>query len=155
GEAHRTLTALAQSGLPVCAVDVPSGLDGQTGEVQGLAVQARHTVTFFRKKPGHLLLPGRSLCGRLEVADIGIPAQVLQGLGANAHENTPALWSDAYPWPGESGHKYHRGHVLVAGGADMTGAARLAALAAARIGAGLVSVAAPASVWQVYAMALT
>ncbi len=123
---------------------MPSGLDGATGAVLGAAPQAALTVTFFRKKPGHVLLPGRALCGTLMLADIGIPASVLGAIGPKAHENGPALWLDAFPWPALEGHKYSRGHLLVLGGAVMTGAARLGARAAARVGAGLVTVAAPA-----------
>ena len=155
GVAHAVIEALAASRLPSVAVDVPSGLDGATGEVRGAAAPAVATVTFFRKKPGHLLLPGRVLCGEVELADIGIPAAVLADIAPKTHENGPALWLDAYPWPRAEGHKYRRGHVLIAGGDIMTGAARLAARGAARIGAGLVTIAAPRAVWPVYAAALT
>ncbi|RXN91709.1 bifunctional ADP-dependent NAD(P)H-hydrate dehydratase/NAD(P)H-hydrate epimerase [Achromobacter aloeverae] len=155
GVARDTLEALAASGLPVCAVDVPSGVDGDSGQVRGVAAPADFTVTFFRKKPGHLLLPGRALCGELVLADIGIPGSVLAQVPPRAHENDPALWLARFPWPRVEGHKYARGHVLVVGGAVMTGAARLSAMGAARVGAGLVTVAAPASAWQVYAAALT
>ena len=73
---------------------------------------------------------------------------------SNAFENSPELWLSKYPWPKRDGHKYQRGHVLVFGGAEMTGASRLAARAALRIGAGVVTLAAPKSVWQVYASSL-
>jgi ADP-dependent NAD(P)H-hydrate dehydratase / NAD(P)H-hydrate epimerase len=155
GAARALIEALAERKLPSVAVDVPSGLDGATGEVKGAAAPAAVTVTFFRRKPGHLLLPGRLLCGETLLADIGIPAAVLEGIAPKTHENAPALWLDAYPWPRLDAHKYRRGHALIAGGEVMTGAARLAARAAARIGAGLVTVAAPAEVWPVYAAALT
>ncbi|WP_454690094.1 NAD(P)H-hydrate dehydratase [Achromobacter aloeverae] len=155
GVARDTLKALGASGLPVCAVDVPSGVDGASGQVRGAAARADFTVTFFRKKPGHLLLPGRQLCGELVLADIGIPDDVLEQVPPRAHENDPALWLARFPWPRVDGHKYARGHALVVGGAVMTGAARLSAMAAARAGAGLVTVAAPMSAWPVYATALT
>ncbi|MDX3895708.1 NAD(P)H-hydrate dehydratase [Pusillimonas sp.] len=155
GPALEVLREVAHRSLPVCAVDVPSGLDGATGQVLGMAVPARHTVTFFRKKPGHVLLPGRQLCGQITLADIGIPPQVVEGMDEIAFENEPALWRDMFPWPRADDHKYARGHVLVVGGEIMTGAARLSAMAAARAGAGLVTVAAPAPVWPVYAAALT
>jgi NAD(P)H-hydrate epimerase len=141
--------------LPIVAVDVPSGVDGASGAVRGSAAHAALTVTFFRKKPGHLLYPGRGRCGETVVADIGIPAAVLDEIAPRCFENAPALWCDAVPWPAPEGHKYSRGHALVAGGAVMTGAARLAARAAARAGAGLVTVAAPSEVFVVYAAALT
>jgi len=155
GAAFDTIRALAASRAHVCAVDVPSGLSGDTGQVLGMAAAADVTVTFFRKKPGHLLLPGRRLCGRLVVADIGIPVSTLDQVPAGAFENGPAQWLQDYPWRTEDSHKYRSGHALVLGGATQTGAARLAAMAAARVGAGLVTVAAPAASWAVYAAALT
>jgi NAD(P)H-hydrate epimerase len=155
GAAKTMVEALGARAIPVAAVDVPSGLDGATGAVLGVAPKAAITVTFFRKKPGHLLFPGRALCGTVLLAEIGIPAGVLGPLAPKTHENGPALWLDAYPWPAHEGHKYSRGHLLVRGGAVMTGAARLAARAAARIGAGLVTVAAPQAAWPIYAASLT
>jgi NAD(P)H-hydrate epimerase len=142
----------ALNDLPVAAIDVPSGLSGDTGQpLGGVAVKAALTVTFFRKKPGHLLLPGRALCGEIVVADIGIPPQAA---AAGLHQNTPGLWR--YPWPDAEGHKYTRGHcVVVSGAAAHTGAARLAARAALRVGAGLVSVASPPNAVMVNAAHLT
>src|SRR5487761_1793808 len=148
------IDAVAKSHLPVVAVDVPSGLDGASGAVLGAAAPATITVTFFRKKPGHLLLPGRILCGELQLADIGVPAAVLDAIAPCTFENDPALWLDAYPWPVHGTHKYKRGHAVVLGGATMTGAARLAARSAQRIGAGLTTVAVPAAVFPIYAGAL-
>ncbi len=142
----------ALNDLPVVAIDVPSGVSGDTGQPLGAVhVTAALTVTFFRKKPGHLLMPGRALCGELVVADIGIPPQAAD---TQLHENTPALWH--FPWPKAQGHKYDRGHcVVVCGPAHATGAARLAARGALRIGAGLVSVAAPPEAVAVNAAHLT
>lgn len=123
----------------VLAIDVPSGVDGATGLVRGYAPQAEATVTFFRRKPGHLLLPGRDLCGDCVLAEIGLPASVLDTVRPQTFANGPALWH--VPTLTASGHKYSRGHVTVLGGA-MTGAARMAADASRHAGAGMVTIAA-------------
>jgi hydroxyethylthiazole kinase-like uncharacterized protein yjeF len=150
GAAAQMVEAL--NDLPVAAVDIPSGVSGDTGlPLGGVYVKAALTVTFFRKKPGHLLLPGHLLCGETVVADIGIPPDAAN---TTLHENTPALWH--FPWPRLEGHKYSRGHcVVVSGPAHATGAARLAARAALRVGAGLVSVASPPEAVAVNAAHLT
>jgi hydroxyethylthiazole kinase-like uncharacterized protein yjeF len=124
----------------IVAVDVPSGVDGGTGQVRGYAPQAALTVSFFRLKPGHLLLPGRDRCGALVLADIGLPAAALQQVQPHSFGNSPALWR--LPTLDASAHKYARGHVTVLGGPAMTGAARLAADAARHAGAGMVTIAA-------------
>src|SRR5581483_150883 len=136
-----TMNAL---GKPIVAVDLPSGINGASGAVMGVAVQATATVTFFRKKPGHLLLPGRMHCGAITVADIGIAASALTRIAPNTFENTPAVWRSHFPVPKLDGHKYSRGHaVFVSGPLWSTGAARLAARGALRAGAGLVTIASP------------
>jgi NAD(P)H-hydrate epimerase len=154
GPAAATLAASARRDMPMVAIDVPSGVMGDTGDAMG-AVQATLTVTFFRKKPGHLLLPGRLLCGELVVADIGTPESVLDHLDVDSFENGPALWAAALPSPHDGGNKYTRGHALISGGYPMTGAARMAARAAARAGAGLTTIAVPEIALPIYAAALT
>ena len=141
---------------PIVAVDLPSGLDSTTGTPLGCAVEAALTVTFFRAKPGHFLLPGRNLCGTVVVADISIPDSVLEAIGPTHFENVPDLWGKALRWPDPRAHKYTRGHALVVSGPlSRTGAARLAAGAALRAGAGLVTLASPGSALAVNAAHLT
>lgn len=144
GEAAALIGRINDSGAPVVAVDLPSGVNGDSGAVMGTAVRADRTVTFFRRKPGHLLYPGRHLCGRTIVADIGIASAVLETIAPSCAENSPPLWERDYPRPQPQGHKYTRGHaVVVSGPATRTGAARLAARAALRAGAGLVTLLSP------------
>jgi NAD(P)H-hydrate epimerase len=150
------IRAVRASGNPVCAVDVPSGVMGDIGQVAGDAMQADLTVTFFRRKPGHLLLPGRGLCGEVQTADIGTPVAVLDQIAPRSFANAPGLWAAQFPQPQIEDHKFVRGHAVVAGGGlAVTGATRLAAYAALRIGAGLVTVAAPPDAFSTYAASLT
>ena len=124
----------------ILAVDVPSGLDGATGCARGAVAQAERTVTFFRRKPGHCLLPGRDLCGEIVLADIGISESVLTAISPRCWANGPWLWR--LPALPASTHKYARGFVTVLGGDSMTGAAQLSAAAARYGGAGMVTIAA-------------
>ncbi|MGX1099004.1 hydroxyethylthiazole kinase-like uncharacterized protein yjeF [Amorphus sp. MBR-141] len=156
GVAAELVAAINRSGADVVAVDLPSGVSGLSGRVLGTAVEADATVTFFRLKPGHLLLPGRSHCGDVGVADIGIPAEALEAIAPAAFRNAPALWAESWHVPGSDAHKYARGHaVVVSGPMARTGAARLAAGAALRAGAGLVTVASPPDALAVNAAHLT
>ena len=144
GGIARLVEAVNDNDTPVLCVDVPSGIDGDTGAVCGCAIKASVTLTFFRRKPGHLLLPGREHCGCLHIVDIGIDNQVLNVIKPHCFANEPALWRGKLPTVETDQHKYSRGHVLaVSGGHCKTGAARLAAIGALRVGAGLVSVASP------------
>lgn len=148
GEAGAVIEAVNAAGRPVLAVDVPSGIDGDTGAVRGVAIRADRTVTFVALKPGHLLQPGCARCGATECVDIGTGEAALEaGLAASGEpvfRNGPDLWSAGFPRPSAESHKYTRGHALVLSGpATKTGAARLAARGALRIGAGLVTLASP------------
>ncbi|HVJ51277.1 MAG TPA: NAD(P)H-hydrate dehydratase [Aliidongia sp.] len=153
GAAADTLRAVSERRVSMIAVDLPSGVQGDSGADLG-AVAAALTVTFERKKPGHLLLPGRDLCGELVFAGIGLDPSALGAIAPRTWENSPALWHEALPRPAAASHKYGRGHALVLGGYPTTGAARLAARGAARLGAGLVSVAVPEQALAVYAASL-
>ena len=157
GAMAKLVRELNASNLPVVSVDVPSGIAGDSGKAMGdIAIDADLTVTFFRKKPGHVLMPGRKSCGEIIVADIGIPEETITEIQPTLFENDPALWRAQYPSPQTGAHKYARGHcVVVSGPAHATGAARLAARGALRIGAGLVSVASPPDAVSVNAMELT
>ncbi len=156
GDAARAVDIALARQLPVIAVDLPSGVSGDSGKILGCAFRAELTVTFARRKPGHLLLPGRPLCGEVVLADIGIGDDIIDTLGIRTFENTPALWQADFPRPAVDTHKYRRGHVNVfSGGPSATGAARLSALAAARAGAGAVTVLSPGNAMQVNAAHLT
>jgi hydroxyethylthiazole kinase-like uncharacterized protein yjeF len=156
GDPHAMIEAINANGAPVLSIDLPSGINGTTGAIMGTAVRATETVTFFRKKPGHLLLPGRIHCGRVRVADIGIPDAVLDEIRPATFENIPDYWQAAFPVPRIDGHKYARGHaVVVSGNLTSTGAARLSARGALRVGAGLVTVLSPDDALSVHAASLT
>lgn len=145
GEVAALVHRVNASQAAVIAVDVPSGLSGETGRADEAVIRADETVTFFRLKPGHLLHPGRGLCGVVTLADIGITAEAAFGdgvLAARTFCNAPALWQAEWPNHAVDTHKYKRGAVLVlAGGLAGVGAPRLGARAALRIGAGLVTIA--------------
>ncbi|MEG3618034.1 NAD(P)H-hydrate dehydratase [Magnetovibrio sp. PR-2] len=151
----------AQGTAPILvAVDIPSGLNGDTGRALGgrrrggICFHADLTVTFCRPKPAHALMPGRGVCGDIVIADIGVEDSVVADVHGETYLNTPALWADSFPVYEEDIHKYARGHVVVLGGETMTGAARLASLAVRRAGAGLCTVAVPKAAFPIYAAAL-
>src|SRR6202166_3959399 len=156
GEPLEMIEAINANGVPVLAVDLPSGINGTSGAVMGVAVRATETVTFFRRKPAHLLLPGRIHCGRVRVADIGIDTSVLAEIHPQTFENLPSFWRRSFPVPRMDGHKYDRGHtIVVSGGVAATGAARLSARGALRAGAGLVTLASPRDALAINASALS
>ena len=151
GEIAALLQRVTNDAGGVLAVDMPSGVDGDTGAVPGYAPMADITLTFFRKKPAHVLYPGRDHMGEIIVADIGIPCAVLKTISPLLAENDPALWGDRFPELKFDSHKYTRGHLIVVGGETMTGAARLAARAARRMGAGLATIITAPSAFDIYA----
>ena len=156
GNTVKMIDQVNQTGVPILAVDLPSGIDGSNGALRGTAIKATHTISFFRPKPGHLLFPGRDYCGSTEIANIGISKKVLDDIRPQTFHNDPALWRSCFPRPAFSDHKYDRGHgVVISGGPDSTGAARLAAMAALRIGAGLVTLASPVDALAINAAHLT
>ncbi|WP_049735499.1 bifunctional ADP-dependent NAD(P)H-hydrate dehydratase/NAD(P)H-hydrate epimerase [Rhizobium ecuadorense] len=156
-DVRTVIERVAEAGLPVLAVDLPSGLDGRTGRVMGAAFRACNTITFMTRKPGHLLMPGRELCGELEVFDIGIPARIIRAeASGTVAENGPDAWKAALPAEQLETHKYKRGHLVVfSGEADKTGAARMSATSGLKAGAGLVTIAAPRAAMAANAAHLT
>lgn len=156
GEVLAAIERANAADVAVVAVDLPSGVSGASGDVLGGAFAATVTVTFARKKPGHLLYPGRALCGEVVVADIGISDATIVATGTRCLESDPGWWRGQFPVPAENDHKYSRGHVGVfSGGVAATGAARLSAMAAARAGAGAVTVLSPGSALSANAAHLT
>lgn len=139
GDVARVVQHLAATPERVVAIDVPSGLPGDTGQPLGICGRAGLTVTFHARKPAHVLEPGVGRCGEVIVADIGLSATE-----STLFENGPDLWASRFPWPTSSSHKHARGRlVVVSGPAWSTGAARLAARAGLRIGAGVVTMLSP------------
>lgn len=152
GVAAEILERATEMGLISIAVDLPSGINGNTGAAQGAVLPATETITFFRKKPGHVLYPGRGVCGDITVVDIGIPANVMDQIAPQCKENAPDDWIDQLTAAASpTSHKYTRGHLVIAGGEKMTGAARIAATSARRAGAGLVTLAVPEASFDIYA----
>lgn len=155
-EAIRRMAAWRGPGRAAVAADIPSGIDGDSGRALGEAARCDVTVTFVRRKPGHVLLPGRLACGRIVVADIGQPEACVAEAAGGLRTVGPAGWRAHWRGAQIDGHKYDRGHcVVTSGGPTRTGAARLAARAALRVGAGLVTLAAPGSALSVAAAHLT
>jgi NAD(P)H-hydrate epimerase len=152
GAAARLIEQINTGSGPVVAVDIPSGIDGATGSIRGMAVRADVTVTFVRAKPGLVLLPGRIHAGEIVAADIGIEERHLSALGGQMSIDLPCRWRRLLPRRDLLSHKYTMGHALVVGGpAHATGAARMTASTALRIGAGLVTVAVDPDAVAIYA----
>ncbi|NTF07738.1 NAD(P)H-hydrate dehydratase [Agrobacterium rubi] len=155
-EVAAVIDRVEKASVPVLAVDLPSGLCGRRGVPLGRAFQAERTVTFMTRKPGHVLMPGRSLCGEVEVFDIGIPLRIVKEHCGSVFENHPSLWKSAFPKSDDDTHKFKRGHLTVfSGPSHATGAARMAAMAGFRAGAGIVTIAAPHEALGVLSATLT
>lgn len=156
GDVANVIRRITEVDVPVVAVDLPSGVCGRRGTILGTAFAASMTITFAALKPGHLLMPGKSLCGDIELVDIGIPQRIIAACAGPIRRNAPDLWRDDLPVIDGASHKYRRGHLAVfSGPGTKTGAARLAALAGLRSGAGLVTIASPADALCANAASLT
>ena len=135
---------------PYCiSIDIPSGINGDTGQVLGVAIKSNETITFTKKKPGHLISPGKEYCGDVIVKDIGINLEKLS-FKPYIYQNHPDNWINKFPWPNQNSHKYKRGFALIICGEKMTGASRLAARGAARIGCGLLCLGVPKKSYNIY-----
>ncbi|WP_313611246.1 NAD(P)H-hydrate epimerase, partial [Rhizobium sp.] len=155
-ELNRVIDAVTEAAVPVLSVDLPSGLCGRRGVPLGASFRAQRTVTFMARKPGHLLMPGRELCGALEIFDIGIPSRILAAHEGSVAENDPLVWRGALPRSDMETHKFRRGHVTVfSGPPHATGASRMTALSALKAGAGIVTIAAPREALDVLSVTLT
>ena len=152
GQVRATIEMLNQRQISCVAVDMPSGVHGDTGSVLGVAPKADLTVTFFRPKPGHLLYPGRGYCGEIVVTDIGIPESCLSVIRPRQFINVPELWMADWPWHYPQDHKYQRGHVAVLGNPDMPGAACLALRAARRTGIGVAAYLVPKEARHIFSL---
>jgi hydroxyethylthiazole kinase-like uncharacterized protein yjeF len=156
GDLAKLVEAVNAAPATRIAIDVPSGIDGRTGQVRGVSIEADHTITFFRAKPGHWLMPGREKSGRIHIESIGMDETVLGVIKPKVRLNLPDIFARFLPAPGVSDHKYTRGAaIMVSGGPWNTGAARLAAISALRAGAGLVTVASPEAALPINAAHLT
>ncbi len=156
GIAADCVTALARSECVVVSADVPSGVFGDRSARPDVAFAADLYVTFNNLKPAHVLEPAAAACGEVQVVDIGIPPAWTDQIDRLARLNSPEAWWDGFPRREAGTHKHREGRLVVfSGGASSTGAARLAAHAGLRMGAGLVTLASPPSALQVNASALT
>jgi ADP-dependent NAD(P)H-hydrate dehydratase / NAD(P)H-hydrate epimerase len=151
GDVAALIAAVNKANTTVIAVDIASGVHADDGRIMGAAINADLTVTFGWRKLGHVLQPGAAQCGEVLVADVGFGVADLSAAKSSCWLNAPALWASAYPLPKPTDHKYQRGHALIVGGGVMTGAGRLAARAARRVGVGLLTMAVPPEVWPIYA----
>ncbi len=156
GVTDAVIKKIDQAGRLIVAVDAPSGLDVSTGQVEGAVVKADYTLCLALPKPGLFVSPGRELAGTVAVIPIGIPDDVVASFDIKASLITGDMVAFALPTPAGDSHKGDFGKVfIVAGSPGLTGAAALSGLAAARSGAGLVTVGVPASLNPILEVKLT
>lgn len=149
GDMLKLVQMINDAHKPVVAIDIPTGIETNTGAELGGAVQARYTVTFHRPRLGHYLIPGCEFTGELIVKDISISCE---GLNRSPFSlNTPLLWNGYIKVPRPSDHKYSRGTCLVVGAGCMPGAVKLATRASRRVGAGLVRLMCKAEEYPIFA----
>ena len=150
GKLKKIFKLINSNNNPVVSVDIPSGISSDTGQILGIAIKANFTVTFHRKKMGHVLGNGKKFSGKLKVVDIGFSNGKMK---AFCKENSPDLWINYFPWKRSSDHKYSRGRVVVYGSQkETTGATILSAQAALRTGAGSVKIVCSKSTLQIYSL---
>ncbi len=134
------------AGRPIIAIDIPSGIDADSGALRGFALPATRTITFGWAKPGHFLAPGEGHTGLLEILPLGFRPEWGKASGAKLWRNDPDLWREDHPYPQAEDHKYSRGLGLILARSAMFGAGLLAARAARRIGAGMIAMGAPTAI---------
>ena len=150
GKLKKIFNQINKSNNSVISVDIPSGVCSNTGKILGSAIKADFTVTFHRKKVGHVLAPGKKFSGKIEVVDIGFSQQKMK---TQCLENSPNLWAKHFPWKKTTDHKYSRGRVVVYGGQkEFTGATILSAQAALRTGTGSVKIICSRDTLQIYSI---
>jgi len=150
GILSKVFRKINQSKNPVISVDIPSGVCSNTGEILGSAIKADFTITFHRKKIGHIIGFGKWFSGRIQVVDIGF---VQRKAKTRCYENSPDLWVKYFPWKKPFSHKYSRGRVIVYGGQkEFTGATILSAQAALRTGTGSVKIVCSKDTLQIYSV---
>ncbi len=150
GKLKEIFSQINNANTNVVSVDIPSGVCSNTGRILGSAIQADLTVTFHRKKLGHILGFGKKLSGKIKVVDIGFGRKKMK---SKFFENSPYLWLKYFPWKEVSGHKYSRGRVIVYGGQkEFTGATILSSLAALRTGTGSVKILCSKNTLEIYSL---
>ncbi|MBT3940232.1 MAG: NAD(P)H-hydrate dehydratase [Pelagibacterales bacterium] len=141
---------------PIIAIDIPSGVDCNNGQILGFAPFCDLTITFSTLKAGHILLPGSEKINKIKVVDIGISKDIINKIEPNIKINNKNQWVKEINWPKIDDHKYSRGYSLVVGGSKkMTGASRLAAISAQRAGSGIVALASEKEAEEIYFISLT